>query len=105
MAQVFKVHDDEWEDLVGVEQLEEHAKIQMQAFLDELGWNVEDRETKDDEQILKEEVEYRLDDKEETLKEVKALIEKYDNNETFTVEESKLALSLRYFDVDDLDIH
>lgn len=105
MAKVFKIRDDEWEEIVGVEQLEEHAKIQMQAFLDELGLNVADAETKDGEQILTEEVEYRLRSL-DRLQEVKDIIKKFDEtDELYTVDESKLALELRYFEIEELDIH
>lgn len=105
MTKVFKIHDDEWEQIVGVEQLKEHAEIQMQAFLDELGWNVTDAETKDGEQILTEEVEYRLGSL-DRLQEVKDIIKKFNKtDELYTVDESKLALKLRYFEIEELDIY
>lgn len=116
MTQVFKVHDDEWEEIVGVQQLEEHAKVQMECFADEIGYvvkldtfvdvdgsDVEEKgQTKDS--ILSEELNYRLGDTSQ-LENVKRILDKYRNNETFTVEESKLVLALRNFETIELDIH
>ena len=104
---VYKVFDDEWSEIVGVEQLSMHATVQLQSFEDEIGDNVEDVENKDEETILNEELAYRLDDCKDDIKIAKEVLKKYRENPhvTLSAEESTIALRLRYFEVEPLDIH
>lgn len=103
--EIFRIYDDEWEEIVGIKQLSEHAHVQLECFIDELGLNIENNESEDNEQVLAEEIKYRLGDT-SRLQEVKDIIKKYkETNKVFTVTESKLALELRNFEVEDMNIY
>ena len=109
MTQVFKVYDDEYEDIVGVKQLSEHAYVQMESFVDETGYF----EAEDKDELLTEELNYRLGSTDK-IQEVKEILELYRQTKklfpetllsNFTVEQSKLALALRNFEVEELNVH
>lgn len=92
--EVFRVFDDEWQDIMGSEQLREFATLQI--------LNNFDGENDDD-------LAYYIENyiEEEKQEEVKKLIKEMFNNYKveLTTEQATELLKIRLFDVEKLDVH
>lgn len=90
---VFKVYDDEWEQIVGEGQLKEFVISQV--------WNCPD-------DYLKENLEYTLDSTQvDKVLELTDMIQKC-NNENYpelSLEDIKLLLSARCFDLEEIELY
>ena len=90
---VFKVYDDEWEQIVGEGQLKEFVISQV--------WNCPD-------DYLKENLEYTLDSTQvDKVLELSDMIQKCndENYPTLSLEDIKLLLSARCFDLEEIELY
>ncbi len=90
---IFRVYDDEWEQIMGEGQLKEFVISQV--------WNCPD-------DYLKENLEYTLDSTQiDKVLELSDMIQKCDdeNYPTLSLDDIKLLLSARCFDLEEIEIY
>lgn len=94
-TQIFKVHDDEWEGIMGTEQVKEFA---IEQISDEF-------KTIEDEELLDRINIYIDSSKQDEIRTVLKRI--FDNPDTvdLTIEQAKEILVLRMFDVDEINVY